>query len=729
MSVENTAKESIKVTFDIPGMDCPVEENLIREKLKKISGIENLEFNLLRRRLGIEYQENSPGQDKLQEITGALNSLDMGAVLQNPSGAINDINKDKVSGAGDKAIPHNEIPWKKIIIAAIFAVVSEILDILPGPEIIGPFSIYSGLSFICALIAIGLAGLGTFKKGWIAVKNLNLNMNALMSVAVTAAICIGQYPEAAAVIVLFELSEAIESKALTYARNAVQKLLAMAPNEVEVFTDHGHWHQMPVDQAKIGQLARVKPGEKIALDGVVVSGHSTVNQAPITGESMPVEKSEGDFVYAGTINQNGSLEYKISSLAGNSTLARIIHAVEQAQATRAPIQRFVDIFAKYYTPCVFILAILFALVPPLAWGAGWMSSIYTSLVILIIGCPCALVISTPVSVVSGMTAATKSGILVKGGIFMEQGRLLRWLALDKTGTITEGKPKLVDFQNLGNMDKKDVMEIAAGLCGRSDHPVSQAIAQAETSHLTVMDFQARPGEGISGKINGEQWSLGNLRMLKSFGVENHELENKIISLEKSGKTIVALFGKNEAQALFAVADTIRPTSIQAIEELKKLNVTAIMLTGDNEHTAQAIAQEVGISEWRANMLPQDKLKLIEHLETREGKTGMVGDGINDAPALAKADISFAMAKEGTDTAIETADIALMDDDLRKIPRFIKLSRDTFTILLENIILALAIKIIFFILAITGYATMWMAVFADVGATILVVYNGLRAAKK
>ncbi len=719
--------KGVEATFLVNGMDCPEEERLIRSKLAGMPGVFALDFNLMQRVLKVRHEPWA-----LPAISAALASLNMDARLL-------DAQSEDIS-----AIPAPKIPWKKLAVAGIFAALSE------GAELIhewgakpfgldmsawtpGGYPVLEYLPLLFAVIAIALGGLTTYRKGWLAVSNLNLNINALMSVAVTGAVLIGQFPEAAMVMVLFNISEAIEAKALDRARNAIKNLLALAPDTATVLREDGSWREMDIREVAVGSRVRVKPGEKIALDGLVVSGRSMVNQAPITGESMPVEKKAGDTVYAGTINESGSFEFDVTAAATNSTLARIIHAVEEAQGSRAPMQRFVDAFARYYTPAVFLVSILSAIIPPLFLGGAWMESIYTALVVLVIGCPCALVISTPVSIVSGMAAATRYGILIKGGMFLEQGRLLNWLALDKTGTITYGKPRQTDFILTGQESEKRARTFAASLAARSDHPVSKAIAQAATESgiqpLPVENFTALPGQGTSGIIDGKKWFMGNHRMVESLKLCSEQLEKQIFHLEKQGKTVVALMSENGVQCLLAVADTVKESSLEALREMKKLGVKTVMLTGDNEHTAQVIAAQVGVDEFRANLLPEDKLAVIEQLEQQGEKVGMVGDGINDAPALAKAHVGFAMAGGGTDTAIETADVALMDDDLRKIPRFIRLSRSTYAILVQNISLALGVKALFFALTFTGNATMWMAVFADVGTALLVVANGLRAMRK
>ncbi len=712
--------------FRISKLDCPEEEALIRKRLKGVFGVRELEFNLLQRTLRLEY---TLGQ--LPDITAALESLDLGTELLGDT-------EPEVS----RELPATRIPWRRLLTGGVFALLAELLhlclewQVAPlGLDLTAPvwqgIAVFSYLPLICAVIAIYIAGLSTYKKGWIAVRNFRLNINALMSVAVTGAVIIGQYPEAAMVMILFNLSEAIESKALDRARNAIKQLLALTPQKATVLQEDGSIRSMDIRQVAIGSRVRVGPGERVALDGKVLTGSSTVDQSPITGESLPVEKGAGDTVYAGTINQAGSFEFSVTAVANDSALARIIHTVEEAQSKRAPLQRFVDSFARYYTPAVFLAAILIAVIPPLFMQSGWLQSVYTGLVILVIGCPCALVISTPVTIVSGMAAATRDGILIKGGRFLEEGRKLRCLALDKTGTITYGKPVQTGFIPLTGRDESELRTLAASIARRSDHPVSLAVYQAsdlaDTELAAVEDFCALTGRGVSGVIGGKKWYLGNHRLLEEIGVCSPELEEQIFGLEREGRSIVALFDNREVLALFAVADTVRESSITALRELKALGIKTIMLTGDNEHTAAAIAAQVAVDAYKGGLLPEDKLREVEALGLCG--VGMVGDGINDAPALAQASIGFAMGAAGTDTAIETADVALMDDDLGKIARFVRLSKATYAILLQNIGLALGIKVFFFVLTLLGLANMWMAVMADVGAGLLVVANGLRAMRK
>lgn len=693
-------------SFRIEAMDCPTEQTLIQNKLGKMKGIQKLEFNLINRVLGVWHE--LPSTDPIRDAIGALG-----------------MQADLIEEGTDKetaSLPPANKPWWPLALSGVAALAAEVIHFTEAAP--------TWVVAIVALIAIFSGGLTTYKKGWIALKNFNLNINALMSIAVTGAVLIGQWPEAAMVMFLFTVAELIEAKSLDRARNAIGGLMQLTP-ETATVQQNGEWFELDVKNVVLGSVVRVKPGERIGLDGEVVAGQSSIDQAPITGESLPVEKTVGDKVFAGTINQAGSLDYKVTAAAGNSTLARIIHAVEAAQGARAPTQRFVDRFSKVYTPAVFALALAIAIIPPLFMGAVWFDWIYRALVLLVVACPCALVISTPVTIVSGLAAAARKGILVKGGVYLEMGHRLDYLALDKTGTLTHGKPVQTDYVLLDPSLGEQAVAISASLAGRSDHPVSQAIAKAaqDGAPLPVEAFEALAGLGVKGEVQGRVYHLGNHRLVHEAGYCSPQLEAQLEALESEGKTVVLLFDASGPLALFAVADTVKDSSREAISQLHALGVKTMMLTGDNPHTAKAIAAQVGIDQAQGNLLPTDKLQAIEALYAQNHRVGMVGDGINDAPALARAEIGFAMAAAGTDTAIETADVALMDDDLRKIPAFIRLSRDTAAVLKQNIALALVIKVIFLGVTFAGMATMWMAVFADMGVSLLVVFNGLRLLKK
>jgi Cd2+/Zn2+-exporting ATPase len=548
-----------------------------------------------------------------------------------------------------------------------------------------------------------------------------------MSVAVTGALLIGAWPEAAMVMALYAIAELIEAKAVDRARNAIQGLLALAPQEAMVRDAAGNWSRQPVGEVSLGAVMRVSPGERVPLDGVVKQGSSAINQAPVTGESMPVDKNPGDTVFAGTINEHGELLVEVTSTAGNTTLARIIHAVEEAQGTRAPTQRFVDRFAAIYTPAVFVLAVLLAVATPLLLDWTWQTAVYKALVLLVVACPCALVIATPVTVVSALAAAARGGILIKGGVYLEQARKIRVVALDKTGTITEGRPRLVETAVIdGASEGAEVRRLAASLAHRSDHPVSLAIAEGlGTGGAVIEGFHAVFGRGVRGSIDGEAFALGNHRLMEEMGLCTPALEAQLAVHERQGRTVSLLASSTSVLGLFAVADTVKASSRDAVRELEAMGIATVMLTGDNALTAAAVAREAGVRDARGNLLPDDKLKAIGELGREHGFVAMTGDGINDAPALAKADIGIAMGAIGSDTAIEAADVVIMNDDLRRVPGMVRLSQRTHAVLWQNITLALGIKCTFLVLAVFGNASMWMAVFADMGASLLVVGNGLR----
>lgn len=615
--------------------------------------------------------------------------------------------------------------WGKLILALGLALIAEAIAFaFPTNQWI------AAIGMVLALGAIFLSGFGVYAKGLVALRQARLNINALMTVAVTGAFLIGQWPEAAMVMALYAIAEAIEARAVDRARGAIKSLLAMSPELAEVRQNDGTWIRMNVKLVSLDSVVRIAPGERVPLDGTITVGQSAVDQSPLTGESLPVDKTPGDEVYAGTINQAAALEIRVTSLASDSTLSRIIKAVEEAQATRAPTQRFVDQFAAIYTPAVFALALLVALLLPWVAGVTWLQAIYKGLVLLVIACPCALVISTPVSVVSGLAAGARRGILIKGGVYLEEARKIKAVALDKTGTITEGKPKLLAFEAIALDEPRERLErLAKSLASRSDHPVSKAIAQGLTeSTQEVLPFEAVAGRGVQGVIDGHPYILANHRWIEERNQCSPELEARLAEHEGAGRTVTILANRDRVIALFAVADTIKTSSTQAIAQLKTLGVTPIMLTGDNALTAKTVGHKAGISEIRGNLLPEDKLKAIEEFQGQYGVTAMAGDGINDAPALAKSNIGFAMGAAGTHTAMEAADIVVMNDDLRRLPETIRLSKQTHVILWQNITLALGIKAVFLLMAIFDDASMWMAVFADMGASLLVVFNGLRLLK-
>jgi Cd2+/Zn2+-exporting ATPase len=696
------------VRYRIVNMDCPVEERLIRSKLGSMQGIAHLDFNLMSRTLTVHHHLD--GTDGIQ---ASLAAIGMQAKML----------KDDATGAAPvQAVPHLTSLQKVLLgVSGTAAIAAEVLAWTTHTDT-------SALVIGLAVLSIATGGVPTLKKGWIALRNLTLNINFLMSLAVIGAVAIGQWPEAAMVVFLFAVAELIESLALDRARNAVQGLFKLAPDIASVRQANGVWRDVAVDQVKVGDMLQVKPGERVALDGVVRHGTSSINQAPITGESMPVDKQPGDQVFAGTTNERGVLEVEATSDNRHSTLAKIVRIIEETQANRAPTQRFVDVFARYYTPAVVGVAVLIAVLPSLLFGADFSPWLYKALVMLVIACPCALVVSTPVTIVSGLTAATRMGLLVKGGQFLETGYRIKAVALDKTGTLTTGRPAVTDVVAFGGWQRADVLRLASSLDVNSSHPLASAIVNAgpaAAARFAVTAFEALPGRGVRGDMDGMSYWLGNRRLMAEQGLWSDAMAAEARALEEKGQTIVFLANKTVIIGAIAVADQMRPEATHAVNRLHDMGIATVMLTGDNASAATAIGALVGVDAVFAALLPQDKLAKIHEMQARYGIVGMLGDGINDAPALAQADIGFAMGAAGSHTAIETADVALMNDDLAKLPAFIALSRATRRILIQNITAALFIKLVFFTLALGGLATLWMAVFADVGASLLVVFNGLR----
>ena len=694
-------------------MDCTIEESEIRRVVEPIPGIRGLHFRLSQRTLRIDGTDDA--------VDAALNAIRKAGfapetvTASTGAGTSGDVAHDHASGTG----------YARFAAALVFAMVAEGISYF-APETM----VWKALGMVVAAAAIWLAGLETYTKGLTALRHGKLNINALMSVAVTGAFVIGQWPEAAMVMALYAIAELIEARAVDRARNAIKGLVDLAPDDAEIQQPDGSWNRVMATEVALNAIARVKPGERVAFDGVVTKGNSSINQAPVTGESIPVDKEPGSQVFAGTINENGELEFRVTAASSNSTLARIIHAVEEAQGTRAPTQRFVDRFAAVYTPAVFAMALAVAVLPPLLLDWEWLTAIYKALVLLVIACPCALVISTPVTVVSGLAAAARRGILIKGGTYLEDARLIKAVAMDKTGTLTEGKPKLVASRVWGQADEAQVRRWAKSLAARSDHPVSKSIAVAIEGVTAEVDrFKALLGRGVEGEVDGKAMVLGNHRLIRERNQSDPRLEADLMAHETQGRTVTLLADDTGVLGLFAVADTIKASSVAAVAQLKRLGVTPVMLTGDNTATAQAVAREAGIADARGGLLPENKLLAIKEMRERYGPTAMTGDGINDAPALAQADIGFAMGGAGTDTAMEAADVVIMNDNVGRIAETIELSRRTHAILWQNITLALAIKAVFFILAVFGGATMWMAVFADMGASLLVVGNGLRLLRR
>lgn len=579
------------------------------------------------------------------------------------------------------------------------------------------------------VIATLLGGWDNFKKAGRALSNLHFNMSVLMSAAVFGAFAIGQYEEGAAVAFLFAISEMLEAWTVDRARRSIRGLMDMAPAAATVRRS-GEEQELAVRDILIGDVMIVRPGERIAMDGRIIKGISAINQSAITGEAIPVDKGPGDEIFAGTLNTSGALEVEVTKLIQDTTIARIIHMVEQAQGRRAPVQAFVERFAAVYTPLVIVMALGIILVPPLLFSQEWMPWIYRGLSLMVVACPCALVISTPVAIVSAISNAARNGVLIKGGVHLEQMADIQVVAFDKTGTLTKGQPVVTDIRAFSQLSTEQLLAKAAGLEAHSEHPLAKAIvqeaAQQKLSTATAEAFTALPGLGAQGNLEGETLYVGNARLFAQMGVSMEEGAAVIAELQGEGKTVMLVGTHEKLYGLLAVADEVRAETAGALAQLRSEGVSrTVMLTGDHLQAAQAVAVKAGVDEFQAELLPEDKVAAIDKLLGNYGKTVMVGDGINDAPALAAATVGIAMGRAGTDTALETADIALMSDDLNKIPFTIKLSRATLKIIRQNISFALAIKGIALLAVFPGWLTLWLAILADMGATILVTLNSLR----
>ncbi len=585
------------------------------------------------------------------------------------------------------------------------------------------------------IIAILVGGMGIFKTGFRNLARFEFDMKTLMTIAIIGAAIIGEWEEAAVVVFLFAVSEALEAYSMDKARQSIRGLMDIAPPTAIIKRAHGeHFHELELrtEDIEIGDILIVKPGQKIAMDGIVISGLSAVNQAAITGESIPVNKTVNDEVFAGTLNEEGALEVRVTKRVEDTTIAKIIHLIEEAQAEKAPSQQFVDRFAKYYTPAIIIIAFLVAILPPLFMG-DWQHWIYQGLAVLVVGCPCALVVSTPVAIVTAIGNAARQGVLIKGGIHLEQLGHIEAVAFDKTGTLTEGQPAVTDIVTMEGWSEDYVLQLVAAVEKQSQHPLAKAILNRlhdkNLSELVPTDFQSVTGKGAFATVDQQIIYVGSMKWASTLGSIDKNIENQVKKLQEQGKTVVAAVSKSQLIGLIGIADQLRHESKDVLLKLKALKVKhMVMLTGDAEPTAQAIATSLQVTDVRAGLLPEEKLMAIKDLRAQFGAVAMVGDGVNDAPALATANVGIAMGGAGTDAALETADIALMGDDLTKLPYTIGLSRKTLRIIKENIIFALALKLIALLLVIPGWLTLWIAIFADMGATLLVVFNSLRLIK-
>lgn len=648
--------------------------------------------------------------------------------------------EDRISAKAVETLPFYQ-DWTnlKFVLALILLLISFTLKLQLGEDHLLPI-----LAYIATII---LGGYSLFINGFKNLIRLDFDMTTLMTIAILGAAAIGEWGEGAVVVILFALSEALEKYSMNQARRSLASLIDLAPSQATLLVN-GQEIVKAIEDVQVGDTILVRPGEKIPLDGYVTAGLSTVNQAAITGESMPMAKGLNDEVYAGTLNEEGLLEIYVTAGQEDSTLAKIIHLVEEAQADKAPTQQFVDRFAKYYTPVIMILAFLIIIIPPLTLGADWGAWFYRGLTILVVGCPCALVISTPIAIVTAIGNAARRGVLIKGGMHLEKAGAIDTIAFDKTGTLTKGQtrvsniiylPAYLESDQNELQEVKNYLGLAAALEKSSNHPLAKAILaiaehlQVDYQAYEVNNFQSLTARGLRGQINGQDYFIGSPALLVEEDltanlspIEREKLKDLIQAQEQEGQTVITLSQENKPLLLLAIADTVRPSSGPIIQKLAKLGIKeTVMLTGDNQTTAQAVASSIGITSYYANLLPADKMDKIKELQASGAQVAMVGDGVNDAPALALADIGIAMGGIGTDTAIETADITLMADDLDQLPYTIALSRKALSIIKQNISFSIAIKFFALVMVLPGWLTLWLAVFADMGATIIVTLNSLR----
>lgn len=725
-TVETPLSRGSSVRFKIHGMDCAEEVTALKQAVGPlVGGSDRLSFDILHARMSVDLvsPDVSPAA-----IVEAVRKTGMRAEVWHDIAA----DRPEPGGWGRHGRTLLTTASGLLLVTGflIHAALAGGVVAAIGSEGLGLAHHVPLAARLIYLVSIVAGAWFVVPKAWYAAQRLRPDMNLLMTVAIIGAVVLAEWFEAATVAFLFAFSLTLESWSIGRARRAVAALMALAPPIARVITPGGAMSDLRPDDVAIGSLLLVRPGEKVPLDGIVRGGASDVNQAPITGESTPVAKAPGSTVFAGTINGDGALEIESTKAAQDTTLARIVRMVADAQSRRAPSEQWVERFARIYTPCVFALAVAVMLLPPLTLGVPWAPWVYRSLVLLVIGCPCALVISTPVTIVAALAAAARNGVLIKGGVFVEAPGRLTAMAFDKTGTLTQGVPQVVDVVPLDGHSALDLLQRAAGLEAHADHPIARAIlthaAQQGATPLAVRDFQILQGKGATGILEGKRYWLGSHRYLEERAQETPEIHDSLERLTTAGRTVVVVGTDAHVCGFVAVADAVRENAAHTIRELRALGLAhVVMLTGDNQGTANAVATATGVDEVRADLMPADKVRTVETLVERYRHVAMVGDGVNDAPAMARATVAIAMGAAGSDAAIETADVALMSDDLSKIPWLVGHSRRALSIVRQNIVLSLTIKGIFVVLTFGGVASLWAAIAADMGVSLVVISNALR----
>jgi Cd2+/Zn2+-exporting ATPase len=700
-------QKQLEKEYTIEGMDCADCARHLEEIVMKVDGVKKADINFVAAKMRISSDMSLPADDT---IAKAVKTAGYQVV-------------SKQTPKKDKKFKIKSTSYFSLFVCGL---------LILGGSLLFYFTVSDIAAILILVLGIIIGGIPIAIKGFSEARNFNPGMNALMTMAIIGAMAIGEWMEAGAVVFLFALAQLLETKSMERARRSINSLIEKSPEKARVIKNNTI-QEIEVKHVLVGDIIAVKPGEYIPMDGIVQKGNSHVDQSTITGESFPVKKSEGQRVYAGTLNKNGYLEVRVDRTSDESTFSKIIHLVMEAQAKKAPKQAFIDHFAAYYTPIVILLAIGIALLPPLLFNQPFEMWFYRALVILVIACPCALVISTPVTIISGLTAAVRKGVLIKGGMFLENFDKVEAVAFDKTGTLTEGVPSVQKIIPVGEYSIEEILILAASMETKSEHPIAEAIltyAEKISPNLyDVENFEAIEGKGIRGEISGKKYLVGNHRLFEEQGWCDHNIHSLLDSIEDEQHTAILIGNSEGIIGIISITDSLRESGKECIESLNKNNIKEIvLLTGDNHRTAEKIAKTIGISSYHAELLPQDKVSLINKLKDKYNQVAMVGDGVNDAPSLATADIGIAMGTGGSDAALDTADIVLVKDDLKKINYLKSLSKLTLAIIKQNIVIALGLKFLFLALAIPGLATLWMAVFADMGASLIVIFNGLRTLK-
>lgn len=713
-------------TYKIGGMDCAEEISILKREIGPlVGGDDKLSFDLLNAKMTVQ-KEDTVSDDA---IIKAVARTGMSASVWSKEGNHAPENNSLWGAHGRQimtGVSGTALGLGFLTHATMHGVRDALSSASEGPHI------FPSVSLGLYLVAAVSGGWFVFPKSLYSLRSMRPDMNLLMAIAVGGAILIGEYFEAATVAFLFAVALLLESWSVGRARRAIAALMELAPQTAHC-VEGGSVIDKPISDVAVGTRIQVKPGERIPLDGKIVKGYTSVNQAPITGESMPVSKQPDDEVYAGSINESGAIEFESSKAANDTTLSRIIHMVEEAQSRRAPSEQWVEQFARYYTPAMMLFALLVVVLPPLLFGQLWAVWFYKGLVLLVIACPCALVISTPVSIVAGLSSAARAGILIKGGTYLEAPSILRVIAMDKTGTLTKGQPEVQRLVPLNGHNERELLERAAALEAHSEHPLARAILKrADADGIKAVpaeNFQGVRGKGAEATVNGKRYWIGSHRFVHEKTDDAGPVHEEALRLEADGHTVVVLGNEEHVCGLIGIADQVRPESKEAVDQLKASGIRVVMLTGDNEGTARAVGALTGVEDIRFELLPEDKVEAIKQLVKDYGTVAMIGDGVNDAPAMATASLGIAMGAVGTDAALETADIALMSDDLSKLPWLISHSRSTLRVIKQNITFALGVKAVFIGLSLVGISSLWMAIAADMGASLLVIANGLRLLKQ